>query len=106
MKIKTIDITAREWFDRANGNSYFSARAIVNYGMPNAQTVKVPFQYGYGDHYIEQSAQALESAGLINPQHYENGSTEALWQYCQRNRIILRTSKEKTLKRDCKAFAA
>ena len=50
-KIKTIDVTALEWFDKINGNSYFSAEVIINYGLKNTITINLPFQYGYGDHY-------------------------------------------------------
>ena len=47
--LKTIDIEAKEWRDKVNGNSYFSSDVILNYGMNNKETIKVPFQYGYGD---------------------------------------------------------
>lgn len=32
-KIKTIDVTALEWFDKANGNSYFAGTVTINFGM-------------------------------------------------------------------------
>ena len=61
--IKTIDITAKEWFDKVNGNSYFSARLTINYGMKNSHQIFMPFQYGYGSQYewvsIEQMAKEL-----------------------------------------------
>lgn len=55
MKIKTIDVQAKEWFDRTYGNSYFSMNVTVNYGMKNATTFYVPMQYGYGDHYRDMA---------------------------------------------------
>ena len=40
--IKTIDIQAKEWFDKVNGNSYFSAIATINYGLQDQKTINVP----------------------------------------------------------------
>ena len=59
-KLKTIDINAKEWHDKINGNSYFSSDVILNYGMNNQETIKVPFQYGYGDHYVYQSLREIQ----------------------------------------------
>jgi len=50
-EIKTIDIQAKEWFDKVNGNSYFAAKITVNYCMNDECTLIVPFQYGYGEQY-------------------------------------------------------
>ena len=33
--MKTLDINAREWFDKVNGNSYFSAQIVVDYDLPS-----------------------------------------------------------------------
>lgn len=100
-KIKTIDITAKEWFDKINGNSYFSALIDINYGLKGAYTIKLPFQYGYGDHYIDMAKAELNKLGLINIEKYGNGMSQALWSYCKDNKIILRTVKhENCLKRE------
>lgn len=45
--IKTIEVVAKEWFDKTYGNSYFSANIYVNDKLVKT----LPFQYGYGDHY-------------------------------------------------------
>ena len=45
MKIKTIDLNAKEWFDKINGNSYFSAVMVLNYGLKNAYVINLKFQY-------------------------------------------------------------
>lgn len=99
MKIKTIDVTALEWFDRINGNSYFSARVTLNYGMKTEKTVYLPFQYGYGDHYQDCAARALSDQGLI-----EIDDRTALWAWCKDHGAIYRYSKTDALKRDVKAF--
>ena len=50
-QLKTIDIKAKEWSDKINGNSYFSSDVTLNYGMDSQEVIKLPFQYGYGDQY-------------------------------------------------------
>jgi len=59
-QLKTIDINAKQWRDKINGNSYFSSDVILNYGMNNQKTIKLPFQYGYGDHYVYQSLREIQ----------------------------------------------
>lgn len=58
-QIKTIDIQAKEWLDKLNGNIYFSAKVILNYGMEDEEEITIPFEYGYGDYYIERSLEAI-----------------------------------------------
>jgi len=58
--IKTIDVNCKEWFDKVNGNSYFSGEVIVNAGKKNETTIKLPFQYGYGDHYRHEAFKAIQ----------------------------------------------
>lgn len=66
MKTKTIDIQAKEYFDKVNGNSYFSALVTVNLMMKGEKSFKLPFQYGY-DRASEQAAKdLLLKEGLIN----------------------------------------
>jgi hypothetical protein len=69
MKILTLDINAKEWFDKVNGNSYFSAEIVVNYGMNDSQTIKLPFQYGYGDHYQYMAIEELQKQGLTDKKY-------------------------------------
>jgi hypothetical protein len=87
-KISTIDINALEWFDKVNGNSYFAGTITVNYGTPEAQTFKMPFQYGYGDQYEHEAGNVLHEAGVIKLEE-----RQSLWRYCEENGIILRKNK-------------
>lgn len=99
-KIKTIDINAKQWFDKVNGNSYFSAIVTVNYGLKNETSISLPFQYGYGDHYKYEAFKALGTANIIKDrQHHNNGSAEQLWAYCDARKIILRTNKQENCKK-------
>lgn len=63
--VKTIDINAKEWFDRVNGNSYFAGTVTVNYGMPDQKEFIMPFQYGYGSQYEYEALITLKNEGLI-----------------------------------------
>ena len=92
--MKTIDITALEWFDKVNGNSYFAATVTLDFGTDQAQSFKLPYQYGYGDHYIDMAKKELDQKGLLpNLEHYSHGGSQSLWRYCKENGIILRTVK-------------
>jgi hypothetical protein len=93
--MKTLDINAREWFDKINGNSYFSARIVIDYGTPTQKILFLPFQYGYGDSYQWASFDHLKKIGEIG----EN--INHLWQL-RDSGIILRTNKRDTLKRELK----
>ena len=104
-KIKTIDINAKEWFDKVNGNSYFAGVIIINFGMKDCREYVIPYEYGYGDYYIDAAKELLQKQGEIDYQKNENGSSIALWQYCQDNKIILRYHKqENCLKRELMNF--
>lgn len=79
-----ITIIARRWFDRINGNTYFSAVGVIN----GTQVVNIEFEYGYGNHYEDRIYQELEKAGYCpDVEHYINGGREAFWQYCNRKGI-------------------
>ncbi len=98
--VQSIDINAYEWFDKVNGNSYFSANVCINYGLKTEKNIVVPFQYGYGDHYKDMAFRALADANLIHDvKTYEHGGTEGIWNFCQRNKITLRTSKKENCKK-------
>ena len=68
-EIRSIFIECREWFDKVNGNSYFSARIWVNGG----QVAILPFSYGYGDFYIYEAQKKLLELGYL-PQENKNNS--------------------------------
>jgi hypothetical protein len=66
MKINTVDINAKEWFDRINGNSYYAGSIILNFGQDNQIQFFMPFDYGYGDYYIQKAMQILNDSGHIS----------------------------------------
>ena len=87
MKIKTIDINAKEWFDKINGNSYFAGTITLNYGMKDEKTFLMPFQYGYGSSYEQEAKAILTEFNLISLKWFES-----LKIHCRENNIIYRSS--------------
>ena len=84
-----IIITAKEWFDKINGNSYFA----VKIDLEN-ETLFVPFSYGYGDHYINAVLELLKKENYL-PQTINNDYE--FKKHCNQNNINLFNS----LKRGC-----
>lgn len=100
MKIKTIDVTAYEWFDKINGNSYFAGQVVINYGLRGEKVLKMPFQYGYGDHYQQIALKILIEKDLLSKPGF--GGLNSI---CHQFGIVLRCTKQKNcLKRDLKRF--
>jgi hypothetical protein len=102
MKIQTVDVNVREWWDRINGNHYFSGLITINYGMPDAIALKIPFGYGYGNHSEYVALEILTKAGYF-PEHRDTCPSI----YYRDNGIIYRYSKQENCrKRDCLALVA
>ena len=72
---RSLFIEGREWFDKINGNSYFSARIWVDGG----QVAILTFQYGYGDQYLYEAQKKLLELGYL-PQE---GKNRGLWSIAQ-----------------------
>jgi hypothetical protein len=100
-KIKTIDISAKEWFDKVNGNSYHSAQVIINYGLNDQRTIYCPLQYGYGDSYKYTTLKALQDAGEMPAQ---DGLTPPHIAYSDMGIIVRNNKQENCLKRDVIAW--
>lgn len=91
--MKTLDINAKTWFDKVNGNSYFSGRVVVDYGMETQKEFVMPFQYGYGSQYESEAFALLKREGVL---------AEGDSRYCRENGIILRSNNEKNCLRRTK----
>jgi hypothetical protein len=100
MKVKTLDIKAKEWFDKINGNSYFSCVITINFGLKNQIEFKLPFQYGYGDQYLQETRVFLQEKGLLPK--IENWN---LSEFYKKEKIIIRSCKiENCKKAEVKEF--
>lgn len=93
--MKTLDINAKEWFDKVNGNSYFSAQIVIDYDLPTYKKYFLPFQYGYGDSFQWQSLKHLQKMGEV-------ANNIAYLGQLRDNGVIIRTSKINALKRELK----
>lgn len=87
---RSLFIECREWFDKVNGNSYFSARIWVDGG----QVAILPFQYGYGDQFIYEAQKKLLELGYL-PQ---NGKNRGLWSIAEAQGFDYYTAKTNTKK--------
>lgn len=86
IEVETIEIRAKEWFDRVNGNSYFSCVVSVNRWAESAESRVVllcPMQYGYGEHYLTAARNALLDAGFMV------GEGIGLVRWCRENGVPL-----------------
>ena len=92
--LKTIDIEAKEWRDKVNGNSYFSSDITLNYGMDNQEIIKLPFQYGYGDFYYYAS---IEKVKNLFPRSNWVKKKYSSWEVKDKYKFIIRNS----IQRNC-----
>lgn len=101
-RIKCLTIIAKEWFDRVNGNSYFSARAFIDNDTENPVILR--FQYGYGDQYLYEMKNELVKRGILP----DNEDTKhcCLTRYLREemNINVINTKHENCLKRDVKRY--
>lgn len=94
-KTKKIIITAKEWIDRLNGNSYFAVKIELE-----NETLFIPFTYGYDAAYLYASIKELQKNNVIPSSiktmyDFEN--------YCDDNEIVLFYEiQRKCLKRELK----
>lgn len=66
-----LHIEGRRWFQRGPGNTYHSVRIYAN----NQQIACLPYQYGYGDQFLQTALDWLREQKLIPPQeYYANGN--------------------------------
>ncbi len=102
-ELKTVDIEVKEWRDRTYGDvigTYASARAKLNCGMADAETVFVEFQHGDASHLEWVAWDAiLAHIGEDRPRYF------AAWSFCAENGIIhRRTHCDRGLMRDAESF--
>lgn len=96
-EIKTIDIKTLTWFDKINGNTYFAQEITLNFGLDNETEIINPFKYGYSsfEHY---AFDAIKKYLSIN----ENIIS---FNFIRENNIIVRSSTNKSLKRELLALS-
>ena len=66
----TIHITARRWFQKTYGNTYHSVRIYRDGEL----IATLPFQYGYGDRWLQTAFEWLSHNGMPELlERYDNG---------------------------------
>lgn len=93
--MKSVFIHGKTWFDKSYGNSYFSARVFVD----GNEVARLPFQYGYGDHYIEMAQKKLGELGLLT-----NSRMTSLRRVLEQDAAVLYTVLEQSRKRDVEGW--
>jgi hypothetical protein len=89
---RSLFVEAREWFDKVNGNSYFSARVWVD-----GEVITVlPFQYGYGNQNEYEAQKKLLELGYL-PQE---GKNRGLWSIAEELGFDYYHSKSFTTKKE------
>jgi hypothetical protein len=88
----TIDIQAREWFDKVNGNSYFDCTVTFDYALPTERKFLCPFQYGYGSAYESAAMKVVQKAFPSMPATF--------WELRDAKVIIRSNKRENCLKRE------
>ncbi len=61
-ELKGLHIEGRRWFQRTWGNTYHSVRIFAN----GEQLTCLPYQYGYGDCFLQTAIDWLKAQGLID----------------------------------------
>lgn len=61
---KTYTIIAKRWFQRSNGNTYHSVNVYKNGELLD----RVPFTYGYGNHYEQTALAMLQKLSIASPE--------------------------------------
>lgn len=93
--MKTLQLIGRLWRDKVNGNTYHTTEIIVD----GVSVHKTPFDYGYGDSYIQSAVVWLNKTRKLRMQKHASGSYTPLWRHCQNRRIALTTSVIKVKRR-------
>ena len=85
---KDYIVEIKSWFDKINGNSYFSGRIYDSY-MRLLHVM--PFQYGYGRHSEDVATVLIQSSSEVHENRHD------LWRKCYFNH-------QEALKRDTVSF--
>lgn len=89
-----IQIQTKEWFDKVNGNTYFSANVFL--GMD--KIMSLPFQYGYSG--ARQEVEKRLCAHFQIPKGKYGPDTWELREMLKKNGITISESKSNSLKRN------
>ena len=79
LKINSIVVLGRRWFDKVNGNTYFSS---VVYANGNEQPeIYIDFEYGYDEQYLYSAINAFAKGHPELKEGFKDG-------FSKRNRTL------------------
>ena len=90
-------VSARRWFDKANGNTYHSVKVIRE---KDGAVLLAPMQYGYDEHYRQTAHEIMLKAGWL-PKNYNEKN---YWRYERENNYPIDWNVEDGTKRTCVAL--
>jgi len=88
-KVYAINVFCTKWFDKINCNTYFSCKVNV-LGKNNIEFI-LPFQYGYGQHYLDATFRYLIDNKIL-PSNIKPNNSNMLPnfnKFCRDNEINL-----------------
>ena len=68
-KFRLIIIDARRWFDRTYGNTYHSVTVTIKHARRADLVLRVDYEYGYGEQYLQTAHELLHKAGYFGPDY-------------------------------------
>ena len=80
----SINIQAKEWFDKVNGNSYFAGTVTLDEGLKSKEVFLMHIQYGYGNQYKFEARKLLTQFNKISIPY-----ATTFVEYCENNGIIM-----------------
>ena len=84
----TLNVYGRRWCDKFGNVTH-----TVTIHADGRELMQIGETSGYGGHYEETAAQAMEKAGLMpGREHYANGSNEPAWRYWERQGVTYNRS--------------
>ena len=69
-EVKTIEVTARRWFQKSFGNTYHTVVIVINRGCDDESIIESPITYGYDSHFKQTTWNHLIANGYDIPQDY------------------------------------
>lgn len=91
-----ITIIGKRWFERVNGNTYHSVAVYVNGDMVEY----MPFDYGYGDGYMQTATDILVNHYALPLERLTHGGIESLWHLKEKGYKIIDSVTDVERKKD------
>lgn len=92
-----IKVEGRRWFDKVNGNTYFTAAVYLNGEI----VTKLPFEYGYESHYEDRAMHEFWKSHTA-PKGFDTDFTHC--SYLQDYGVTYSASAKDVLKRELHKF--